>query len=90
MRRAHFPIAPNMAKTAAIPLTKSRVLAATRSRSGEFLITTNYSGNRYPKIKAGIVVEPIDETARVSVNRARAVRKSCEGARSKACQNGKR
>jgi len=39
----------------------------------------NYSGNRYSKIKARIVVEPINETTRVSFDRARVIRKSCKG-----------
>ena len=47
----------------------------------------NYSGNRYPKIQARIVVEPIDKTSCVGINRAGTIGKSCERARSKSYQN---
>ena len=43
----------------------------------------NYSGNGYPEIEARIIADPVNKTTRESLNRARAMRKSCEATRSK-------
>ena len=54
MPGAHFPIVPNMAITAAIPVIKSRQFAAARSRFGEFTVTSQtIPAMGIAKIKAG-------------------------------------
>jgi len=47
----------------------------------------NYCCNNYSKIKAGIIVEPINKTARVSLSRTGAIGKSRQRTRSKSCEN---
>ena len=44
----------------------------------------NYSGNGYPEIEARIVADPVDKTTREGLNRAGAIRQSCERTRTEA------